>query len=200
MLRACLICSVIDHEIPSGFDVYVGVDKGALVCLNQGITMDMAIGDFDSVSSSEKEEIKLNAKEFVQLPVIKNLSDSEAAIVAWVDKVDSIILLGGLGLRQDHQYVNMQLMKQYPKVELIDKNNHLMIVSSTLVILKDDYEYLSLFALEDSVVSIEGVKYPLLKRQLKPNDLFALSNEFIQNQAELTIIQGKLLVIRSKDH
>jgi thiamine pyrophosphokinase len=199
MLRACLVCSRIDHPIPLGFDVYVGVDKGALVCLDQGIVMDMAIGDFDSVTSSEKEEIQANAKTFVKLPVIKDESDSEAAISCWVNKVDSIVMLGALGARQDHQYVNMQLMKRYPKVELKDKNNHLMIVSSTRILLKDNYQYVSLFALEDSIVSIGDVKYPLQQQKLTPYDLFALSNEFNQEEALLTITSGKLLVILSKD-
>jgi len=199
MLRACLICSVIDHPIPVGFDVYVGVDKGALACLNQGITMEMAIGDFDSVSDSDRDRIQNNAQTYVKLPAIKDQSDSEAAVVYWADKVDEIVLLGGLGSRLDHQYVNMQLMKQYPKVQLKNKNNHLMIVSNTQFILKEDYNYLSLFALEDSVLSIEGVKYPLHNRILRPDDLFALSNEFTQQQATLTLTKGQILVIKSKD-
>jgi thiamine pyrophosphokinase len=116
-----------------------------------------------------------------------------------VDKVDKIALLGGLGSRLDHQYVNMQLMKRYPKVQLINKNNHLMIVSSMQYILKEDFKYLSLFALEDSMLTIEGVKYPLFERALTPNDLFALSNEFAQQQAKLTITKGKVLLIKSKD-
>lgn len=199
MLRACLVCSIIDHPIPAGFDVYVGVDKGALVCLEQGVVMDMAIGDFDSVTAKEKESIKLNAKEFIELPVIKDQSDSEAAIAYWVEKVDEIALLGALGSRQDHQYVNMQLMKRYPKIQLSNKNNHLMIVSSSQYILREDYTYLSLFALEDSVISLGGVKYPLQHTLLYVDDLYALSNEFIQPEATLTVTQGKLLIIRSKD-
>lgn len=199
MLSACLVCSRIDMEIPLGFDVVVGVDRGALVCLEQGVVMDMAIGDFDSVSNQEKQRIKEHAKVFIELPMIKDKSDSEAAILHWHDKVDTIIMLGALGARQDHQYVNMQLMKRYPKVQLKDKNNHLMIVSSDRVLFKQTYTYLSLFACEDSVVTIENVAYPLHYRKLTTNDLYALSNEFLDDKATLQVHSGKCLVILSKD-
>lgn len=199
MLKVCLVCSLINHPIPKDFDVYVGVDKGALACIKQNIQMDMAIGDFDSVSDLEKEQIKANTKEFIVLPKRKDQSDSEAALDYWVDRASQIVLLGGLGGRLDHQYVNLELMKRYPMIELADANNHLMIVDATRLINKKGFKYVSLFALEDSIISMSDVQYPLNHQVLHPDDLFALSNELLYDQALLTIHQGKLLVIQSKD-
>ena len=45
------------------FDYFVGVDRACLRLLELGLPIDLAVGDFDSVSRSELEMIQSAAKE-----------------------------------------------------------------------------------------------------------------------------------------
>ena len=48
--------------LPRDHDAYVGVDGGCLKLLGQGLPLDMAVGDFDSVSETDLNNIKAQAK------------------------------------------------------------------------------------------------------------------------------------------
>jgi thiamine pyrophosphokinase len=199
MLTALLVCSLSDDNFDYSYDYLVGVDKGALLCASKGLMMDMAVGDFDSIHPSDLDKIKQHAKHVVMLNQQKDESDSEVAVTHWVDRVDKIILIGGLGGRLDHQYVNLQLMFQYPKIHLIDDQNHMFVAQHSMEIEREHFDYLSLFALEPSLISLKHVKYPLDKQTILPTDRYTLSNEFLDGVAHLIIEKGKLLIIKSRD-
>ena len=59
------------------FDVLVGVDRGSLFLLEQGVCPDLAVGDFDSVTKEELLCIKDRAKEVVQAHPEKDDTDLE---------------------------------------------------------------------------------------------------------------------------
>ena len=53
MTKVVLVAGGQLEELPSDADVWVGVDRGSLHLIEQGIVPDLAVGDFDSVSSQE---------------------------------------------------------------------------------------------------------------------------------------------------
>ena len=59
------------------FDVLVGVDRGSLFLLEQGVCPDLAVGDFDSVTEEELLRIKDSAKEVIQAHPEKDDTDLE---------------------------------------------------------------------------------------------------------------------------
>lgn len=61
-------------------DFWIGADRGALYLAEQGITIDIALGDFDSVTESEYAIIEKHAELFDKHPVMKNQTDLEIAI------------------------------------------------------------------------------------------------------------------------
>lgn len=199
MLTLCIVCTTTDVTQLKKYDGYVGVDQGALSLAQQHITMEMAIGDFDSVLKEDLSEIKQFSKIIESLNPIKNESDLEAALDIWHNKASIIHVYGALNGRLDHQYVNIQLMKKYNNVHLINENNHCMVSNESMEISADGFTYFSLFALEDSVVSIYNAKYELNKQKLTSDDLFTLSNEFTSKNVIIEIYQGKVIVIKSKD-
>src|SRR5699024_1156712 len=92
-------------------DLWIGVDRGALTLINQGITVDYAIGDFDSVNQSEKEYIQRIALSFYEYPIEKDqtyLSISIEKALSLLPK--EIYLFGVTGGRFDHTLMNMQLL------------------------------------------------------------------------------------------
>lgn len=197
MVKALLVASMAKHIPTDHFDFVVGVDRGALLCVQQGLNMDIAIGDFDSVTKEELELIGLHSKKVVMLDAVKDETDSQAAM-AYVESFDEVILCGGLGGRIDHQQININLAKKDSRLKLWDENHLIYAVVGAKIIKKAGYRYLSLFACEPSVVDLKGVKYPLDHRSITEDDLYLVSNEIIDEEAYLSV-KGKVLIIQSKD-
>lgn len=61
-------------------DFWIGADRGALYLAEHGITIDIALGDFDSVTKREYAIIEKHAELFDKYPVMKNQTDLEIAI------------------------------------------------------------------------------------------------------------------------
>ncbi len=202
MLKRAILCCTLTKNIPRIEGDFFGVDRGAFFLASQKIRMKVALGDFDSVQVDELENIKLMADQLIQLNPKKDESDSQVAIrLANEWGYQEIILIGALGKRMDHTYVNLQMMNQ-TKVPLIiiDENNCLFIVGEeSRTILKKEYCYLSVFAMEDAIITLTGVGYPLENYKLTRENLIGLSNEIQEESCHLTVHQGKILVIQSKD-
>ena len=198
MSKVAFLVAGMSQQIPVLKDVdYIGIDSGALLCMNQNILMTYAIGDFDSISKEDFKKLKTYTT-CIKLNPEKNETDSEAAILLTLEKgYDSIILYGGLGGRIDHELANLRLMieRNYP-IELWNEANRLKVLNEGKYFVKKGFKYLSFLALKTSVITEKGVKYPLEKCTITPNDIFTVSNEVIE-QAEIIIHSGKVLMIES---
>lgn len=197
MVRALLVASMAKQLPEVDVDFLVGVDRGALICAQKGLMMDLAVGDFDSVTKEELELIRLHCKEVVMLNTVKDVTDSQAAL-AYVDEFDEVILSGGLGGRIDHQMINIGLVKRDMRLSLWDENHLIYTVDGEKTIKKSGYRYLSLFACEPSTVDLTNVKYPLSKQSIDESDLYLISNEIIDEEAFIRV-KGKILIIQSND-
>lgn len=51
--------------ISRDFDYFVGIDRGSLFLLENGLPLNMAVGDFDSVSQKAFTDIKEKAEIFI---------------------------------------------------------------------------------------------------------------------------------------
>lgn len=175
----------------------VGADRGALNAINNGITPDISIGDFDSVSNQEFEIIKKHSKKIIKLNPIKDETDTFEAIEL-VKNYDEIIILGGIsGNRIEHFYANLLLFNKYPNLKIIDDNSLIYTISNS-IIPTNEYKFISIFSLDDNTnITLEGFKYNLLNYNLKINDPLCISNEIISNP-KITINKGKILIIHSR--
>ena len=173
----------------------IAVDQAVAALNAQGVSYDLAIGDFDSLADEsviKSEKLKLNP--------IKDESDTYKAIEFAYTKSDNVILVGGLlGSRIDHLYANLLLLQRFPNLTIMDANNKIELKSKGIYAYqRKEYDYISIFAIEDSIITLKGTKYPLDKYQIKKDNPIGLSNE-IYDQATIEIIQGCVLVIQSKD-
>lgn len=178
---------------------YIGVDKGAWVCFSQGIPMVFAIGDFDSITRIQLDQIKKSCQ-VIELSSHKNETDSEAAIMyAKQMGYEDIYLYGALGGRMDHAIANLYLMLyRDDKITLEDEHQVLKKVSKGTYSLEKKFHYLSLLALEDSIVTIQNVAYPLLHQTITKKDIYTISNEILDH-ACLIVEEGSVLLIQSED-
>lgn len=175
----------------------IGVDEGAYTALKNGVKLDVAIGDFDSIDQEKLELIRQNTT-VITLPDKKNDTDTGAALKLCKD-ASRIIILGGIqGKRIEHFIANLMLMETHSKVEMLDNNSHMYIMDSSFSIKKTEYKFISFFALEDTIITLEGFSYPLTNYYLKNTDPLTISNEIKHDRGIVTIKGGRVLVIQSK--
>src|SRR5690242_7542131 len=89
--------------------VWVGVDRGVVYLLGNGIMPKRAFGDFDSVTELELNWIRKNIPHLDIYPAQKDETDMELAL-SWAiqQKPEKIYLFGATGGRMDHALANIQ--------------------------------------------------------------------------------------------
>ena len=182
-------------------DAYVvGIDQGAILALEEGIALDAAIGDFDSIEKEEEKRLSKQKNVFF-LNREKDDTDTAAALKILPKEVRKITILGGIqGNRIDHFLANLLLMEQDERIGMVDDDTMIFIKNESFQVSKGKYHYLSLFALEEVVdLTLNGVAYPLTNYTLFPKDPLCISNEWKTDFADITFQSGKLLVILSKE-
>ncbi len=177
----------------------IGVDKGAAYCLKNHIKMDLAVGDFDSISTETFDEI-IKQTEVVKLNPIKDDTDTEHALNI-VKDYDEIVILGGIKGNRIEHFVSMLIyLKKFPNLILKDDYSTIYTADSDLVLKKDkNYKFISIFSLSDNTyVTLKGFKYDLDNYNLTEDNPLGVSNEIIEEEANI-LIKGRILIIQTKD-
>lgn len=190
-------------------DLVIAVDSGMRFFYEAGIKPDIIVGDFDSVDQEilhffEKQE----GIEWKRLIPEKDDTDTEAAIYQAVDRVcTQIHILGGTGSRLDHVLGNIELLgigfKEQIKMYLVDSHNRIHMENQSFEIgRKEQYgKYVSLipFTPEVTGLTLRGMKYPLTDFSLVCYNSLGISNEIIDEKAEISFKSGVLLVLETRD-
>lgn len=183
-------------------DFVIGVDRGVEELLKLNISMDIAIGDFDSIDNRELLKSDL-VKEINKLNPIKDISDTHAAVEYAISKrPDRIYILNATGTRMDHTLSNISLLKEISehRIEayILDNYNRLRFGEKKNVI-KKEYDYVSVIPLEEKIrVSTVGFLYEVKDLELNYSQSRFLSNELKEDEASIEI-EGRALIIESRD-
>ena len=197
MPEVILLAGMVTHVPLMSHDM-IGIDRGALVAMNEGRKLVCAVGDFDSISEAELAALKEYTR-VIRLDTHKNETDSEAALrVASELGYDRVILYGGLGGRIDHELINLSLMVQRQNITVMNEKNRIRLICEGTVYQPKEYKYLSFIPLSDCILSLNGVAYPLDHRKVRMQDTFTTSNEIL-DEAEITLHEGKMLMIECND-
>jgi thiamine pyrophosphokinase len=182
----------------------IGVDRGAFIASEAGLKLDVAYGDFDSVSPSELDLIAKSSKKVIQLNSVKDFTDAYGAYKL-AQSADKIVILGGIqGMRVEHFLALLNIVKTDPRVEIQDNAStvkNLIAKEMPYLVDKKDGKYCSLFSNGEAKITLEGFKYPLKDYLLKENDSLCISNEVNKDskQGRIFIESGSCLAIFSKD-
>ncbi|MGE5701017.1 MAG: thiamine diphosphokinase [Clostridia bacterium] len=188
-------------------DVLVGIDRGALFLTRHQRKLDFALGDFDSVTLEELQEIKDNCPRLDSCdPVLKDLTDTEMGFVwAMEQQPREVVLLGALGSRFDHTLANVHLLRtgmlHGVPCRIIDETNELMLIKETTRVRKGRFAHVSLLPLSMDVtgITLTGFQYPLNDATLTIGQSLGISNVLIGEEGTIELKSGMLLVIRSRD-
>lgn len=188
----------------------IGVDRGALYAINEEIKVDIALGDFDSITIEEDNLIKKEATtDIITAPAEKDDTDAELAFnyILKNYNVDNIYVYNWYGGRIDHLYSLLLLVLQPRFEELVSKIKYISANNVVNYYLPGEYEvkkikrmkYLSYILLtEVEGLTLENVKYELNEQDIGfPMSL--ISNEFLSETASFSFKEGVIAVVQSRD-
>lgn len=175
----------------------IGVEQGAIGAIKKGLKIDLALGDFDSVSEKDLTNIRKNALQTDTFKERKNHTDSYLAIKAALKlDPDEILVYGGMGGRVDHTYANILLLK-HGNITLMNDTHRMYCLKPGNHIIHNQHEYISFFALtEVTGLKLIDFSYELTHYDLNSFDPLCISN---QGSGKLSFDEGLLLVIESRD-
>lgn len=175
---------------------YIGVDKGVEFLLQQGIQPLLAIGDMDSLSHEEL----LTDLDIQRYSSIKDDTDTALALQYVFSKgYDEVDIYGVTQGRMDHFMAVMCLLEQYQDKHIViyDQWNKIQVLQAGKHIIdKDGYSYFSVFALDESIISLKDCHYPLEHYILKRTDPLCVSNQ-MQNDRAIIETTESLFFIQS---
>ena len=160
---------------------------------------DLIIGDFDS---HEKPEDLSNV---IVLPVIKDDTDTIFAVKEAMRRgFDDFIFAGVTGGRQDHNlgniYALLMLAKENKNALIIDDFSEIKIIKpgEKIKIQRDlKWKFFSLINIAGTArgINITGAKYNLTDAEITPEFQYGISNEILDDYAEVFLREGFLLLI-----
>lgn len=191
--------------LPPGATV-VAADSGIDRALALGLRVDLAVGDFDSVSAAGLRAVEAAGARVERHPAAKDATDAELAldaalalgprrlIVAGPDAGRLDHLLGLLLLLAAERYAGVELdaLLGPAVVHVIRGERRLAGVPGELVSL------LALHGPAEGVVT-EGLEYPLRGETLAPGSTRGISNVFTGAEARIALERGVLLAVRPEE-
>ena len=195
---------------PSKNDLIIAADSGYLLSKRLGVVPDLLLGDLDSLDRSKVTSQEFDALEKIIVPSVKDDTDTQLAVDTAIERgAKNIYLVGGLGGRLDHTLSSVFLLEYINShgvsCVMTDGKNRVRILcadgSCRRLTVGRGYKYLSLISLTDKCegVSISGVFYPLECVELTRKYSYAVSNEITADCAEVSLVNGRMLVIESHD-
>lgn len=181
----------------------IAADSGADHALALGQRIDLAVGDFDSISADGLQTLERTGVRIERYPADKDATDLELALDAAVaQRPRRIVVVGGTGGRLDHVLGALSVLAAdaYRDAEI-----DALLGRATVHVVRDERlfagrvgEVLSLFAVHGPArgVVTEGLAYPLQDETLEPGSTRGLSNMFAARQARVALESGVLLAIR----
>ncbi len=214
------VAVVADGEVPSrealdeawpgwsdGLRFVVAADGGALLAKRLGLTIDLVVGDLDSLSPSELASLRTAGVPVEAWPAAKDFSDLELALrAALAHGPAALLLLGALGGRRvDHALANIWLLALPELAALtmvcLDGVSRTRLLRGPgaveLVGRRGDLVTLLPFAEEASGVTTDGLVYPLRDEVLPLGPSRGLSNVRAAERARVSLRAGRLLIIET---
>lgn len=193
------------RDVPGAARV-VAADSGVDLARQLGWRVDVAVGDFDSVS--DKGRAALGAVHDVRThPAAKDATDLELALEVAVEVAATLpaspcrVLVVGLeGGRPDHALANLLVAAAEPfaslDIELVLAHGRTWVVRRTLTGHLPGRRLLSLVPVHGAAtVSVSGVRWPLDRSTLAAGTTRGVSNETLGDLVTVTVHDGTVLCI-----
>ena len=177
---------------------FIASDGGYLTMRAFGIQPDLFVGDGDSLPGGLPEDVPA-----VKLPVVKDVTDTDAAVAEGFKRgCDDFLLLGCMGGRLDHTFANVTLLarlsKKGCKAKMTDGKTAIEAVTDgSLSLPARKSGTVAVFAFSDVCdgVTIRGLQYELTDGRLTADFALGVSNAYSGKAAEISVKKGTLIVV-----
>lgn len=181
----------------------VAADSGADHAAAIGLHVDLAVGDFDSVSPATLDRLTDAGATIERHPEAKDATDLELGLAA-ARRFDPthVIVLGGHGGRVDHFIANALLLAAPAYADL---RVTAMVGPARLAVVHDHVELggqpgdiVTLLPVAGAAAGVRtrGLLYPLRGEVLAPGTTRGVSNELVEERATVALDRGVLLVVQ----
>lgn len=185
-------------DLPAGAMV-IAADGGAELAWMLGLSVDLVVGDMDSISAETLagiERVERHAAE-------KDATDLELALVAALRfEPECVLVLGGGGGRLDHLFGGLLLLaaEAYAGVRVDAQFGAaaVHVIRGERTLHGEPGELISLLAVHGRArgVVTDGLVYALRGETLEPGSSRGVSNVFAAPQARIALEGGVLLAVR----
>lgn len=203
-MKILIVLNQTDARLPvDEHDFLIGVDGGCRWCIEHNLPMDLAIGDFDSLTKSELRTLVSANVDIERYPRDKDHTDLELALSAAMKKNPlELTVYGTWGGRIDHSLGNLLCIatqsNQCP-VMLRAKNQSGYLIKNRqkIRITTEIGQRISMLALVCDCTGVfnRGFKFPLMNATIKPGTGIGLSNLSTEPECEISLDSGILLIL-----
>lgn len=186
---------------PQADALCIAADGGIRNCRLCGVTPQLLVGDFDSAADLPQDV------ECLRYPPRKNNTDGQLAAEEAVRcGATEVIIIGGLDGRLDHTLSCLAIAEQLAQSGIActienGQNRVRFLENGTLTVPKSDYRYFGVVTLDRQArgVTLTGCRYPLHEAIISRLEQYAVSNEVAGDAARVTVRDGAVFVIESRD-
>ena len=205
----------VDNTLASDFlskeSVYkerIAVDGGLKIFKQCGKIPTFMVGDFDTIEKTILQEFMQKDVPMHRDIEEKDWTDTQSAIESAIHKgCSEIHVLGATGGRMDHALANLYCLRigerHGVRIRLYDRQNCIYLSREHEIIRKTEQygRYISLLPLTEQVtgITLKGLRYPLKDYTMTNDCSLGVSNEIIEDTAEIWKKEGSLLVMETKD-
>lgn len=191
-------------QVLAGGLVVIGADSGAEHALRRGLSVDVVVGDLDSIGADTLAELERAGTRIERHPVAKDDTDLAIALdVAASLGPERIVVVGSVGGRFDHTLAAALVLAR-PSYSVFEITAHLG--SARLHVVQpgrrvrlhgESGEIVTLLAVGGvaTAVTTEGLRYPLNSEPLEPGSTRGVSNELIGTDGAVSIEAGTVLAV-----
>ena len=195
----------------------IAADGGGRHCLRLGITPQVVIGDFDSLTEDESRRLEAGGAQLIRHPADKDETDLELALdyaqkyyaqkyCAQKSGTTQITLYGLLGGRWDLSFANVLLLasERYAQIDfrIIAGDTEMRILrgGETLKISGQPGDTVSAIPLGGPVqgLTYQGLKWPLENTSLPFGTPRGVSNTLVDQHATIALKEGLLLIVLTR--
>jgi len=188
-------------------DVLIAADGGARHCLSLGLLPKLVIGDFDSLTGAELDDLERAGVELEHHPIDKDETDLELALFKARELNPlEVIIFGALGARWDMTLANILLLAQWGGTSLpmriVDGPQELTLLHNkqSKEIHGQPGDTVSLIPIlgDAKGITTQGLQYPLDDGILHFGTSRGVSNVMKTQLAHVELEEGLLIVILTK--
>jgi len=195
--------TVAQLDLPEGA-VVIAADSGVDHALAAGLHVDVAIGDFDSVSPRGLDQVTAAGARVERHPAAKDHTDLELAMdEALGSGAPDVIVLGGDGGRRDHLFANLLLLSS-PRYRTLHiaaylgrSRVHVLHEGQVVRLGGEPGEVVTLLPVHGPAYGIRtsGLRYPLRGEVLPAGTTRGVSNVLETPPAEVRLDGGTLVAV-----